>query len=250
MIRLQRVAEFRPSHSAVSGLILVILLAFSGGLCSAQQQTYVGQFDVYTGFSNLNSPGLNNLNQVGFNLQVGANINRWLATGFDYSIQSGNTILTTNLATPALQAQLGALALQYIEAGIIPPTYQLRLPLHAVTNTFTYGGQLMYRHFAHTTLFIRPALSAFRITATPHPTDPFAAAVSTYLAPQGSLTDWTGSYGLGGGGEYNFSKHVGIRLQMDAEWNHPFNSILANGFWSYRYSVGPTFHLGPNVPAH
>ena len=234
---------------ARSSIFLLVLLVCSREISRAQQ-TYVGRYDVYAGFSDLKTPGLNGLNQTGVNLQAGVNANRWLATGFDYSVQTGDTSLTTSLATPALQAQLGALALQYIEAGLIPPTYQLRIPLHVTTNTFTAGVQLMYRRIPRTALFIRPGLSAFRLNATPHPTDPFATAVSNFLAPQGNLTDWTGSYGLGGGGEYNFAKHVGVRLQMDAQWNHPFNSILANGFWSYRYSVGPTFHLGPDVPEH
>lgn len=243
-----------PSYRAArpACLSLLVLLLFSAlGLCRAQQ-AYVGRYDIYTGFSDLDTPGLNSLNQVGFNLQTGVNFNRWIAGGFDYSVQSGNTSLTTNLATPALQAELGQLALQFVEEGLIPPTYTLNIPLHAVTQTFTAGTQLEYRHFEHTTLFIRPSLSAFRITATPHPSasDPFATTVSAILAPKGSLTDWTGAYGVGGGGEFNFTKHIGVRAQLDAVWNHPFNSILGEGHWSYRYSVGPAFHFGHNVPAH
>lgn len=232
-------------------LLLITLCSTSSALCRAQQD-YVSRYNIYTGFSDLATPGLNSLNEVGFNLQAGANVNRWLAGGFDYSIQNGDTSLTTNLATAALQAQLSALAIQFVEAGLIPPTYTFSLPLHAVTQTFTAGGQLEYRHFARTTLFIRPSLSAFRIKATPHPSsqDPYATTVSGILAPQGSLTDWTGAFGVGGGADFNVTRHFGVRAQLDAVWNHPFNSILANGCWSYRYSVGPAFHFGPNVPAH
>lgn len=240
-------------HSRLtSSLRIVAFVAFIFAVASSciAQQEYVGRYDLYTGFSDLSSPGLNSLNQVGFHLQAGANVNRWLASGFDYSVQSGNTALTTNLATPALQAQLSTLALEFAEQGLIPPGYTLSIPLHTVTQTFTAGVQLEYRHFSRVTLFIRPSLSAFRIKATAHPNadDPFATAVASYLAPSGSLTDWTGAYGAGGGAEYNFTKHLGVRAQLDAVWNHPFNSILADGFWSYRYSVGPTFHLGRNVP--
>jgi hypothetical protein len=225
-----------------------MLLSLSSSIALAQQE-YVSRYNVYTGFSDLSTPGLNSLNQIGFHLQAGGNFNRWLATGFDYSVQSGNTSLTTNLATPALQAQLNALALEFAEMGLISPGYTLNIPLHAVTQTFTAGAQLEYRHFSHVTLFIRPSLSAFRITATPHPNanDPFATTVSSILAPGGSLTDWTGAYGVGGGADYNLTRHVGVRTQLDIVWNHPFNSILANGYWSYRYSVGPAFHFGPNV---
>ncbi len=242
-----------PRISAASVRIsLLATLVISSFAAASAQQDYVSRYDIYTGFSDLATPGLNSLNQVGFNLQAGANVNRKFAAGFDYSVQSGDTALTTNLATPALQAQLGALAVQFAEMGLLPPGYTLRIPLHAVTQTITAGGQLEYRHFAHTTLFIRPSLSAFRITATPHPNtqDPFATTVSSFLVPNGSLTDWTGAYGAGGGAEFNFTRHFGVRAQLDAIWNHPFNSILGSGYWSYRYSVGPAFHFGPNVPDH
>jgi opacity protein-like surface antigen len=236
---------------AARTLSCVVLLLSVTALCRAQQP-YVGRYDIYTGFSDLNTPGLNSLNQVGFNLQAGANVNRMLGVGFDYSVQAGDTSLTANLATPALQAQLAALAAEFAELGLLPAGYTLRIPLHAVTQTFTVGGQYEYRHFSRATLFIRPSLSAFRIKATPHPDpqDLYGTTVANILAPDGSLTDWTGAYGAGGGGEFNITKHVAARAQLDVIWNHPFNSILANGFWSYRYSVGPAFHFGHNVPEH
>jgi len=241
-----------PTPKIPKRILVLFSLFLTATITCAAQQEYVGRYNIYTGFSDLSSPGLNSLNQVGVNLQAGGNVNRWLAGGFDYSVQSGDTSLTANLATPQLQAQLAALAVQFAQAGLIPPGYTLRIPLHAFTQTITAGVQLEYRHFSRTTLFIRPSLSAFRITATPHPNsqDPYAVTVSSFLAPGGSLTDWTGAYGAGGGMDFNFSKHVGARFQLDATWNHPFNSILANGFWSYRYSVGPAFHFGSNVPEH
>lgn len=239
------------SHTSIRISFLVILI-FTIFAAAGAQQTYVGRYSIYTGFSDLDTPGLNSLNQVGFNLQAGANVTRWLAGGFDYSLQTGDTSLTSNLATAALQAQLGALAVQFVQAGLIPPTYTLRLPLHAVTETATAGVQLEYRHFSRGTLFIRPSLSALHITATPHPNpqDPYATTVTKVLAPDGSLSDWTGAYGAGGGGDINLTRHFGVRAQLDAIWNHPFSNILANGYWSYRWSVGPSVHFGPNVPAH
>jgi hypothetical protein len=231
----------QPTRSSIRiTLFLLSILALFPALSSAQQ-TYVGRYDLYAGFSDLNTPGLNSLNQVGFHFQAGVNMNRWLAGGFDYSVQTGNTSLTANLATPELQEEL---------AAELPPGYVLDIPLHAVTQTFTAGTQLVYRRFSRTTLFIRPSLSAFRITATPHPTDPIGQLVAEQLAPQGHLTDWTGAYGAGGGMEYNLAKHFGVRAQLDAVWNHPFNSVLGSGHWTYRYSVGPAFHFGHNVPSH
>ena len=37
---------------------------------------------------------------------------------------------------------------------------------------------------------------------------------------------------------------------MDAVWNHPFNYVVADGGWSYRYSIGPSFHFGRNIATH
>src|SRR6201996_2357055 len=147
--------------------IFLVALFFPSAAISRAQQDYVGRYNIYTGFSDLSSPGLNSLNQIGFHLQAGLNTNRLIGTGFDYSVQTGDTSLTTNLATPQLQAQLGALAAQFAQMGLLPPGYTFNLPLHAFTQTFTVGGQLEYRHFAYATLFLRPSLSAFRITATP-----------------------------------------------------------------------------------
>ena len=231
---------------------LFVIALFSCTAAIHAQQDYVSRYSIYTGFSDLSTPGLNSLNQIGFHLQAGTNVNRLVGVGFDYSAQGGDTSLTTNLATPLLQAQLAALALQFAHAGLLPPGYTFDLPLHAVTQTFTVGAQLEYRHFEYATLFIHPSLSAFRITATPHPLpgDIFAATVANSLAPNGSLTDWTGAYGVGGGVDLKMTQHVWARTHFDAVWNHPFNAILGNGYWTYRVSIGPTFKFGPNVPQH
>ena len=220
--------------------LLTLLLLLTGPFCHAQQD-YVGRYDIYTGVSTLYTPGLNNITQVGFHFQAGINNTRWLATGFDYSVQSGDTGLTANLATQALQEEL---------AAELPPGYVLNIPLHANTQTFTFGTQFNYRHFSWVTLFARPVVDAFRISATPHPTDLIGTIVSEQLVPQGTKLDWVGAYGAGGGADFIVTDHLGIRIQYDGAWNHPFNDILGKGNWSNRFSVGPSFHFGKNVPAH
>jgi hypothetical protein len=227
--------------------LLVALFVFLTQLPAAfAQQDYIGRYDLYTGFSDLNTPALHNINQVGFHLQAGINNNRWLSTGFDYSIQSGNTTLIPSLASPAIIAGLTEL----YQFGILPPTYVVNLPLSATTQTFTAGSQLNYRHFSKVTLFIRPSLAAFRISATPHPANAGDAVVAAVLVANPPLVDWTGAYGVGGGAEFAISKHFGIRAQLDAVYNHPYNYILANGGWSYRSSIGPSFHFGRNISTH
>ncbi|MGA8940653.1 MAG: hypothetical protein WB439_15935 [Acidobacteriaceae bacterium] len=248
------------ARTTPSGLLVALFVFLTQIPAAPAQQQYVGRYDLYTGFSDLYTPNLNKINQKGFHLQAGINNNRWLSTGFDYSIQTGNSSLIPSIASPAIIADITQLYELYgLSDGTegLPPTYAVDVPLSATAQTFTAGSQLNYRHFSRMTLFIRPSLAAFRLTATAHPraNTPDEVVVGALeeggiLTPQGTITDWYGAYGVGGGVEFALAKHFGIRAQMDAVWNHPFNYVVANGGWSYRYSVGPSFHFGHNVIAH
>lgn len=210
------------------------------------QQESISRYDVYAGFASINSPALG-LSQPGFHMQAGMNMRPWYSMGFDYSVGSGSEILRPDLLPSALQAQIAAAEQLYIAGGLLPADYQLAIKTDTFTQTFAAGPQLMYRHYSKATFFIRPSLGALRERATPHPGDSFATTVTKQLAPAGSKLDWTGFYGVGGGGDYRVTKHFGIRAQMDVVSNHPFNDILANGRWTFRYSVGPSFHFGHNI---
>jgi len=249
----------RITRTSRLGLLAAIIVFLTQLPTASAQQEYVGRYDLYTGFSDLYTPNLNKINQKGFHLQAGINNTRWLSTGFDYSIQTGDTSLIPSFASPAIIAGITQLYELYgLSGGTegLPPTYAVDVPLTATTQTFTAGSQLNYRHFSKVTFFIRPSLAAFRLNATPHPRNTNDATVvaaleaTNVLTPQGTITDWTGAYGVGGGVEFALAKHFGVRAQMDAVWNHPFNYVVANGGWSYRYSIGPSFHFGHNVPAH
>ena len=226
------------------GLMFVALLSAS----VQAQQTYVSHYDIYTGFADLNSSALG-LNQVGFHTQVGMNVRNWHSLGVDYSVTTGSNVLKPDLLPTALQQQLAPVILGFIEAGVIPPTYQLTIPTDVVTQSFAIGPQLAYRHFEKVTLFLRPSVGAFRLAATPHPADEVATVITKTLVPSGHKVDWTSFYGFGFGDEVHFNHRFGLRSQMDVVYNHPFNDILANGFWTLRYSVGPTFHFGRNILA-
>jgi hypothetical protein len=242
----------RISITTRIGLLLALFVFLTQLPAAHAQQDYVGRYDLYAGFSDLYTPAINKINQTGVHIQAGINNNRWLSTGFDYSVQSGNTSLIPSIATPALQQEIGLEEEELESLGLLPPGYSLNIPLSATTQTFTAGSQLNYRHFSKMTLFIRPSLAAFRLSATPHPNpqDPFAVGVAEMLVQHAPLVDWTGAYGVGGGVEFPLMKHIGVRAQLDAAWNHPFNDILGKGGWSYRYSVGPSFHFGRNITAH
>ncbi len=213
------------------------LVLFATVYCPAQQ-SYVGRYDAYVGFSDINAPYVNNLNQPGVNIQAAIVNNRWISSGFDYSVQKGTGPLTASLLPAALQQEL---------AAELPPGYNLRIPTDVNVQTFAAGSELTYRHYAKTMVFIHPALCALRVKATPRPTDPISTAVVAALIPSGTKVDWTGGYGVGGGAELYVTKHLSAHLETDALWAHPINDILANGGWIYRFSVGPVFHFGRNI---
>ena len=233
---------------AISRLAAPAILAFTlaAPLAAPAQQPYVGRYDVYAGFTDLNSPALG-LNQPGFHLQAGVNPRSWYSIGFDYSRGTGSEILTTSLLPAALQAEVNGAQAQYTALGLLPAGYRLAVPTDATTQTFAFGPQYEYRHLRRATLFLRPSLGALRERAVPHPTDPFATVVATQLAPAGFKRDWTGFYGAGGGVDLTVTHHFGLRMQLDAVHTHPFNDILADGRWTYRASIGPSFHFGRNA---
>jgi hypothetical protein len=224
---------------------LLLLLCWTAGHARAQQD-YVGRYDLYNGFATLDAPAVNLITR-GYHLQAGWNQKTWLAEGFDYSVTTGHTSLTPNLLPTALQQQLAQQILQLIQAGIIPPTYQVYVPVDSNTQTFAAGPQLNYRRFQRATFFIRPSLGAVRETATPRPHDLITAQIAQELVPSGKKNDWTGFYGFGGGYDLNMTKHIAIRMQTDIVYFHIFNDLLKDGRWDFRWSVGPTFHFGGNI---
>jgi hypothetical protein len=217
--------------------LLAALVPFAAVCCSAQER-YIGRYDVVAGFSDISAPFVNNLNQTGINVKAGMENNRWLASGFDYSWQTGTGPLTTSLLTPALQQKLGA---------TLPPGYVVSIPTDVTIQTITAGQQLIFRHYGRSAYFIHPVLVALRVKATPHPGDPIASAIIAQLVPSGTKVDWTGGYGVGGGTELKVSKHLGLNMNSDLAWCHPMNDLLGKGGWIYRFSVDPAFHFGKNI---
>jgi hypothetical protein len=224
-------------------LLAVNLIAVSLAISGHAQQADYSRYDVYAGFADIDSPALG-LNEKGFHAQAGINPRRWLSMGGDYSVASGSEMLTTDLLPAATQARVNAAQAQFVALGLLPPNYHLAVPTDATTQTFAFGPQLAYRHISRLTLFLRPSLGALRERAVPHPADAFQVLIVKGLAPAGYKVDWTGFYGVGGGGDVAITKHFGIRAQMDFVYNHPFNDILANGRWTARYSVGLSYRFG------
>jgi hypothetical protein len=210
------------------------------------QQEYVSRYDVFAGYSFLNSPSVS-LFENGFEFQIGVRPKTWYSLGFDYSISAGDLNLTPDLLTPELQLQLGAQLRQLAAAGLLPPGFALSVPTHSRTQTFAAGPQFSYRRFSQITLFVRPSIGAIYEVATPHPADPIAAGIAAQLAPSGDKTDWTGFYGFGGGADLLFSKHLAMRVQADLVHDHLFSDLLQKSRWTSRFSVGPAFNFGRNI---
>lgn len=231
-----------PARIAVFCALLCFFLIHS----AHAQQDYVGRYDIYSGYAQLIAPNVN-LTTRGYHLQTGWNWKTWAALGFDYSVTTGHTSLTPNLLPATLQQELAQQILALIQAGVIPPTYQVYVPVDSNTQTFAAGPNFNYRKFQRVTFFIRPSLGAVREAATPHPHDQVTAAIAQELVPAGKKTDWTGFYGFGGGYDLNATKHIAIRMQTDIVYFHIFNDLLKDGRWDFRWAIGPTFHFGRNI---
>jgi hypothetical protein len=233
----------RVVHPArIIAFALFLLLTLPG----FSQQSYVSRYDIFTGYTFLNSPKIS-LPEHGFHLQAGFRPKPWYSLGFDYSISAGDLTLTPDLLPTALQQSLAAQLGQLAAIGRLPAGYKLSVIANSNTQTFTMGPQLSYRHFQKVTLFLRPSLGAIREVATPQPADAIAKGVVANLAPQGKKQDWTYFYGFGGGMDYLFSKHVGLRVQADLVRDHLFNDILRESRGTVRFSVGPCFNFGRNI---
>lgn len=225
-------------------LLAVLLLAAAPAF---GQQTYVTRFDAFAGYTNLNSPHVG-LVENGFHFQAGVRPKTWYSLGVDYSISTGDLTLTPGLLLPSIQQTLGAQLAGLAALGMLPAGYTLAVPTHSRTQTFAGGPQLSYRHFSAVTLFVRPSIGAMHELATPAPSsNPITQGIINSLAPTGEKTDWVVFYGAGGGVDFNLSKHVGLRVQMDLVHDHLFNDLLKDARNTVRFSIGPCFNVGSNI---
>lgn len=230
-------ARHAGTHTMRKNLLTFIFVLLLVSSPVYGQQKYVTRYDLFTGYSFLDSPHVS-LFENGFQSQVGVRPKTWFSLGFDYSISTGDLTLTPNLLLTTLQEEL---------AAMLPPGYALSVSSHSRTQTFAGGPQFAYRHFPKVTLFIRPSAGLIQEVATPHPGDPYAIAIVQQLAPSGKKRDHTPFYGFGGGVDYLFSKHVGLRVQADLVYDHLFNDLLKDGRFTTRFSIGPCFNFGKNI---
>lgn len=233
-------------HRAIATLALLTLALLLTSAPVLAQQKYVSRYDLFVGYTFLDSPHVN-LFENGLHFQVGVRPKPWYSLGFDYSVTGGSMTLTPSLLTPAWQQTLTTDLMQLAQAGQLPAGYVLIVPSNSRTQTFAGGPQLAYRHFSKVTLFVRPSIGAIYEEGTPQPVDAIQKAVVAAVAPGGKKTDWTVFYGFGGGADFLFSKHVGLRVQSDLVYDHLFSDLLQDGRFTVRFSVGPCFNFGKNI---
>jgi hypothetical protein len=232
-------------HPACRALLLTLILA---GVQAFAQQTYVGRYDAFAGFTYLDSPHIS-LAEPGFHFQGGVRATSWLSLGVDFSRAQGDLTLVPSELLTSIQQTLGAQLQQLAAAGQLPAGYSLSVPVNSTTETFAGGPQFNYRHFKAFSLFIRPSCGAIHEVAVPHanPSDPIALGIVAQLAPSGTKTDWTKFYGFGGGIDLNLTRHFGLRIQADLVHDHLFNDLLKDSRNTVRFSIGPAVQFGKNV---
>jgi len=212
-------------------VLLVSLSAFG-------QQQYVNRAGVFTGYSYLRTPSIG-LGQQGFNGSAGVNITRWIELGGDFSVLKGNTNLGLS------KTKLGPTLAPILAASGIPASAlaNVALPVDATTYTYLIGGQINVRKWDKITPFIRPILGAMHEMVDVKLTNPALAPLFQAAGLRTHLGDTVPMYGVGGGIDFNATKHVAIRFSVDYAHTSMFKSILESQN-TVRFSVGPTFKFG------
>jgi hypothetical protein len=226
-------------HKIVGGLILFVLLTT---LSCFSQQEFVSRYDAYGSYSTLSTPSLN-LIQRGFDGEFGWNARRWVALGGDFSVFTGHTTLLPTSLNKKTQAALAPYIPLLVSKGI-----PVVLPFNSTTYTYSAGPQFNFRKFKAVTLFARPALGALHVSITAQPNNPYMAAIAAgMLGKSMQSSDTVLFYGVGGGMDFNVSKHFGLRTAADFVWYDMFSNLLNGSRSTIRFTVGPTFRFGPNV---
>jgi hypothetical protein len=225
-------------HKIVGGLCLFIL--FTTLNCFSQQE-FVSRYDAYGSYSTLSTPSLN-LIQRGFDGEFGWNVRRWVALGGDFSVFTGSNTLIPSYLSSSAQAKLAPIL------PLLPPGFVLAVPASSTTYTYSAGPQFNLRKYKPITFFVRPALGALHVDIALHPTNPILTQITSGLVgPTMKTSDTVLFYGLGGGMDFNLTRHLGIRTAADFVWFNMFSDLLNGNRASIRFTVGPTFRFGPNV---
>lgn len=222
-------------------MVLLPLFLLAAPLAGFAQQDDVRQFVIFGAYSYLDTPSLD-LSQHGFDGDLGYNVRPWLSLGFDFSYNTGSSLLRPASLNPQTQAKLAPIL------PLLPPGYVLAVPYNTGTYTYEAGPQFNYRHFKHLTFFARPALGALHAKFTAVPADPIQAGiVGGLLGGKYGSSDTVVFYGFGGGVSVEVNPNFGIRFATDFAHYNFFSNILNGGRNSVRLVIGPKFSFGKNI---
>ena len=222
-------------------LVAAAVVAFC--LPAFGQQPYINRYTLYTGFDYFNNPGLS-LSQRGFDVDFGVTVKPWLGLGGDFSA-SGNSIISGG-GTINGSSTIYAPILTAAEPLGAPAPSMVNVPFTSTSYTFAIGGQFYWRHWQKVTFLGRPGLGGIRAAANIN-LPPQLGGLLTLLhapVPAANQTDTQFFFGLGGGFDVNFSKHVALRVTTDWLNTHLFSNILTNRQNFVRLTVGPAFRWG------
>ena len=202
------------------------------------QEKEINRYTIYTGFDYMVSPA-RNLTERGFDTDFGVTAKPWLGLGADFmaigdSIFSGKGTIsgTETVYAPKVRP-------------IVPPN-SIHVPFRSTTYTFAVGPQFYLRKWPKVTFLIRPGLGVIKESAD-LTFPPQIVPLFTLLQippPGGHQKDTTWFFGLGGGFDLNFSRHVALRFTGDWVNTHLFSNLLVNRQNYGRFTVGPTWRWG------
>jgi hypothetical protein len=207
------------------------------------QHADINRFTLFTGFDYMVSPA-RNLTERGFDADFGVTVKPWMALGGDFSA-IGSQIISGAGTINGSETVFAPLLIANEKFGAPSPN-AVNVPFTSTTYTFAVGPQFYLRKFRRVTFFARPGLGGIHENANitlPPQLGQLFGQLGVPL-PSAHQTDTTLFFGLGGGLDVNFSRHVALRFAGDWVNTHMFNNLLVNRQNYARFSFGPTFRWG------
>jgi opacity protein-like surface antigen len=222
--------------------LLFVILILSLCLPAMAQQTEINRYTFFTGFDYMVSPA-RNLNERGFEGDIGFTAKRWLGLGFDFGAM-GDDLISGAGTINGSETVYAPLFIQY--ERLTPPPSAVNVPFRSTTYTFAAGPQFYIRHWEKVTFLVRPGLGGIHEDAKisfPPALVPLFQKLDVPL-PSSSQADTEFFFGLGGGFDVNVSRRVGIRFTADWVNTHLFSNLLVPRQNYARFAFGPTWRWG------
>lgn len=232
--------------TSVARILAFCALAIFVSLPVPAQDVEINRYTLYTGFDYMINPA-QSLTQRGFDTDFGVTVKPWLGLGVDFST-AGNAIIsgggTINATQTKYAAALAAAHQKY--PTLVPPPNLVTVPFRPTTYTIAVGGQIYIRKLKPVTFLIRPGLGVIHADAdlTFPPGLPPLFQLLQIPPPNAHQSDTTWFIGMGGGADFNLSKHIGVRITADWINTHLFSDLLTSRQNYGRFTIGPVWRWG------